>query len=95
MKFAGVTLEQVQNELKFVARHSTGYRFVGSIKEINDHCDICANDEYDYVKDVDLLCDDQQTPEMQRFLAEMRKVEERSGRWYTILELFAEFGEKD
>jgi hypothetical protein len=93
-KFAGVTLEQVQNELLMVARHSTGYRFVGSINEVNDHCEVCGEDDYDYIKDIDFLCKDGQTPSMQNFMDEMEKVERETGEWYSILELFDKFGEE-
>jgi hypothetical protein len=92
-KFAGVTLEQVQNELLMVARYSTGYRFVGTINEVNRHCDMCS--DYDYIKDIDFLHKEGQTPAMQKFMTAMEQVEKETGEWYTILELFHKFGEEE
>lgn len=90
-KFAGFTIEQVNAELKWVARHSTGYRFVGTYAEVAAHIAACEEDEWDYIKDVDMLCKEGQTPAMQRFAEAYEEIEKQHG-WITFPELFEKFG---
>ena len=92
-KFAGFTREQVDAQLKWVARHSTGHRFVGTYDEIKKHCDMCEDDEWDYIKDVDVLCDDGQNEDMKKFMQAWMEVEKKHG-FVTIPELFEKFGEE-
>lgn len=90
-KIAGFTIEQVNAELKWVARHSTGYRFVGTWAEVKEHIERAEEDEYDYIKDVDLLCKEGQTPDMQRFV-EAKEAAEKLHGWMTFPELFEKYG---
>lgn len=91
-KVAGFTIEQVEAELKWVARHSTGWRFVGTHKEIMEHLErYDSDDEYDYIKDVDVLCGEGQTPDMKRFMEAYEEAWKQHG-WMTIPELFEKYG---
>ena len=93
-KFAGFTREQVDAELKWVARHSTGYRFVGTGPEVAAHCVACQDDEWDYIKDMDILCEEGQTPAMAKFVAAWLALEKKVG-WLTLDELLSEYGEEE
>lgn len=93
-KFAGFTKERVAAELKWVARHSTGYRFVGSWEEVEKHCALNEDDDYDYIKDVDILCEAGQTPDMAKFVAAWEETNRAHG-FTTLHELFEKYGEEE
>lgn len=92
-KIAGFTQEQVRNELRLIARHSTGYRFIGTVNEVMAHCESCEDDEWDYIKDVDEVCEEGQTPAMVEFIKARTEIEKVHG-WMTFDELFEKFGEE-
>lgn len=92
-KFAGFTKERVDAELKWVARHSTGYRFVGTYAEVAAHCASCEDDDWDYIMDVDILCEEGQTPDMAKFISAWEELNKRVG-WVTLPELFEKHGEE-
>lgn len=93
-KFEGFTQEEVNNELKWVARHSTGHRFVGTYSEIEKHCEMYEDDEWDYIKDIDVVCSEGQTPAMAKFLDAYEALIEKHG-WMTIPELFEKYGKDE
>lgn len=92
-KFAGFTKAQVDAELKWLARHSTGYRFVGTFEEVKAHCALYEDDEWDYIKDIDLLCKEGQSPAMAKFMEAWEEVDRKDG-FTTLPDLFEKYGEE-
>lgn len=62
-----LTLDTIMKDTLWVARHSTGYRFVGNYDEVEAHVKSCDNDEWDYIKDMDILCEEGQPEHLREF----------------------------
>lgn len=62
-----LSLEKIMNDSLWVVRHSTGYRFCGVYDTCQVHMENCEDSDYDYVKDFDLVCYEQQPEELQQF----------------------------
>lgn len=62
-----LTLETIMKDTLWVARHSTGYRFVGNWDAVKSHVESCEEEEYDYIKDMDILCAEGQPEHLREF----------------------------
>lgn len=89
-KLAGVTYEEVHNELKWVARFSTGYRFVGTHDEVVDYVNNYHEDDWDYCKDVDIICKEGQPEKFHNFMDKMFEIDHKYG-WMDFQTMFTRF----
>ena len=62
-----LNLEKILNDSLWVVRHSTGYRYVDTYDACINHMGETEDTEYDYIKDFDLLCHEQQPEDLQQF----------------------------
>lgn len=76
------SLKYVLDNSMAVARHASGYRFVGTIAEVDAHMDLYENDS-DYVKDSDLVCTEGQPESLKWFYEKYYSYCEKY-RWSTI-----------
>lgn len=87
------TLQYVHDNTMMLARHSSGYRFVGCGKEFDDHCKL-YDTERDYecgydIKDTDVVCAQGQPEDLQWFYTKYESYCKKYG-FTTIPEFHAE-----
>ena len=92
-KFAGFTAEEVNEKLLWVVRCSTGERFVGNRAEVDKFVDRYYETEWDYIKDIDVLCGDGQNADMKKFVDAWEEINKKHG-FKVFWELFEEYGEE-
>ena len=88
-KLAGVTYEEVKNELKWVARFSDGYRYVGTHDEVKNYVEN-NEDDYWYCKDMDIICKEGQPKKFHNFMDKIEELDREYG-WMTFPEMFERF----
>lgn len=88
-KLAGVTYEEVQNELMWVARFSDGYRYVGTHDEVKNYVENNEED-YWYCKDMDIICKEGQPKKFHNFMDKIEELDRKYG-WMTFPEMFERF----
>lgn len=88
-KLAGVTYEEVKNELKWVARFSDGYRYVGNHDEVKNYVEKNEED-YWYCKDMDIICKEGQPKKFHNFMDKIEELDRKYG-WMTFPEMFERF----
>jgi len=89
-KIAGLTLDQVQKEYIWVARFDTGYRSVGTYAEVEKAIETFKDD----LKDVDIVCINQQPTHLHPFFNEYFALTEKHG-WLTFPDAFEKFGKEE
>lgn len=88
-KLAGVTYEEVKKELKWVARFSDGYRYVGTHDEVKNYVEN-NEDDYWYCKDMDIICKEGQPKKFHNFMDKVEELDRKYG-WMTFTEMFERF----
>ena len=88
-KLAGVTYEEVKKELKWVARFSDGYRYVGTHDEVKNYVENNEED-YWYCKDMDIICKEGQPKKFHNFMDKIEELDRKYG-WMTFTEMFERF----
>lgn len=95
-KIAGVTLEQVNTNIKMLVRWSNGERVVLEGKDAyEDYIARHTGDDEDscgrYIKDIEELSHDRQPEILKPFFEELERIEKAIG-WMRFKELFETFG---
>ena len=95
-KIAGVTMEQVNTNIKMLVRWSNGERVVLEGKvAYDDYIARHADDDEDscgrYIKDIDELSHDRQPEILKPFFEEFERIEKENG-WMMLKDLFERFG---